>query len=65
MLFKSGAEIWTIVGFLVVYAVCVVLMFGKIAGARRRRRLDRLDYVWIPLGVLTGICLVEMWWRMH
>ena len=48
--------------FLAIYALCVVLMFRKVSG-RRRRRLDALDYVWIPLGGLTGIFLVAMWWR--
>jgi hypothetical protein len=63
--FKSVAEMWAIVVFLVIYAACVVLMFGKPKWAKRRRRLDMLDYVWIPLGGLTGICLVELWWRMR
>jgi hypothetical protein len=60
----SVAEMWVMVLFLAIYAVCVVLMFGK-APDGRRRRLDALDYVWIPLGGLTGICLVALWWRAH
>jgi hypothetical protein len=64
ILFKSIAEMWTVVVFLAIYAVSVVLMFRKVSG-KRRRRLDSLDYVWIPLGGLTGICLVELWWRMR
>jgi len=64
LLIKSIAEMWVMVLFLAIYAVCVVLMFRK-AKDGRRRRLDVLDYVWIPLGGLTGIFLLALWWRMR
>jgi hypothetical protein len=50
---------------LVLYAGCVFLMFPKMKGARRRRKFDRLDYVWIPLGGLTVMSLVVWWWHWH
>jgi len=63
--FKSLAEIWSMVILLVLYAGCVFLMFPKMKGARRRRKFDRLDYVWIPLGGLTVMSLVVWWWHWH
>jgi len=51
-------------GFLLVYTLAIVLVFRANASGRRRRWLP-LDYVWVPLGGLTGLCLLALWWRMH
>lgn len=50
---------------LLLYGVCVFFMFPKAKGAKRRRKFDRLDYVWIPLGGLTVLSLVALWWHMR
>jgi hypothetical protein len=50
--------------FLLVYAVAIALVFRANARGRRRRWLA-LDYVWVPLGGLTGLCLLALWWRMR
>ena len=51
-------------GFVVIYAVLIALVFRSKANGRRRRWLP-LDYVWVPLGGLTGVFLLALWWRMH
>jgi hypothetical protein len=51
-------------GFLLVYALVIVLAFRTNKFGRRRRWLP-LDFIWVPLGGLTGICLLALWWRMH
>jgi len=51
-------------GFLLVYALCIVLVFRVKKWGQRRRWLP-LDYVWVPLGGLTGVCLLALWWRAH
>jgi heme/copper-type cytochrome/quinol oxidase subunit 2 len=50
--------------FLLVYALVIAFVFRANARGRRRRWLP-LDYVWVPLGGLTGLCLLALWWRMH
>jgi hypothetical protein len=31
----------------------------------RRRRWIPLDYIWVPLGGLTGAFLLALWWGSH
>jgi hypothetical protein len=49
---------------LVVYGALVCLMFRK---DRRgfRRRWHALDYIWVPLGGITVLTLLALWWRMR
>jgi hypothetical protein len=60
----SVPVIGSMLGFLVVYALCIVLAFRTEKWGQRRRWLP-LDYVWVPLGGLTGLCLLLLWWRSH
>jgi hypothetical protein len=48
-------------GFLLVYALVVVLMF-RVNEHGLRRRWQVLDFVWVPLGGLTGMGLLVLWW---
>lgn len=63
-LFQSVPVLASMAGFLLVYTLAIVLVFRANASGRRRRWLP-LDYVWVPLGGLTGLCLLALWWRMH
>ena len=63
-MFKSIPLLSSLLGFLLVYALVVVLLFRPDREGRRRRWLP-MDYVWVPLGALTGIFLIALWWRMH
>lgn len=49
---------------LLIYAVGIVLMFRKDSAGLRRRWLP-LDYVWVPLGGLTFISFLALWWHLH
>jgi len=60
----SIPELASMLGFLLVYALCIVLVFRVKKWGQRRRWLP-LDYVWVPLGGLTGVCLLALWWRAH
>ena len=51
-------------GFLLVYSFCIVLVFRPEKDGRRRR-WHMLDFIWVPLGGLTGIFLKALWWRMN
>jgi hypothetical protein len=47
---------------LAVYTITVALMFRKDKlGFKRRWHL--LDYIWVPLGGLTVVILLALWWR--
>jgi hypothetical protein len=50
--------------FLLAYALAVAVAFRKNQYGRRRKWLA-LDYIWVPLGGATGICLLALWWRSH
>jgi hypothetical protein len=63
-MFRSAPVLFTMLGFLLVYAVSIVLVFRPNKWGRRRRWLP-LDFIWVPLGGLTGLCLVVLWWRFH
>jgi sensor c-di-GMP phosphodiesterase-like protein len=64
MVFNSVPALCAMFFYLVVYSVCIVLMF-RTDNNGRRRRWHALDYIWIPLGGVTGVCLVALWWKMH
>jgi hypothetical protein len=53
-----------LVAALVIYSIAVVLMFRKNRSGIGRRWLP-LDYIWVPLGALTVISLLALWWRMR
>jgi hypothetical protein len=47
---------------LAIYTITVVLMFRKDKlGFKRRWHL--LDYIWVPLGGLTVVILLALWWH--
>jgi hypothetical protein len=48
---------------LIVYLIAVTLMFRSDKLGRRRRWLP-LDFVWVPLGGLTVVSLVALWWHL-
>jgi hypothetical protein len=49
-------------GGLVVYCIAVILMFRKDKQGMRRRWLP-LDFIWVPLGGLTVLTLLTLWWQ--
>ena len=50
--------------FLVLYALGVVYLFThKVHG--QRRRWQPLDFVWVPMGGLTGVLMAALWWNSH
>jgi hypothetical protein len=53
-----------LVACMLVYGIAVILMFRKDSRGLRRRWLP-LDYIWVPLGGLTVLSLVMLWWRMQ
>ncbi len=63
-MFKSVPLLSSMLGFLVAYALFVVLLFRPDREGRRRRWLPT-DFIWVPLGALTGIFLIALWWKMH
>lgn len=48
--------------FLMAYSLAIVLLFSTDRQGRRRR-WSSLDYVWVPLGGVTGVCLLVLWWH--
>jgi hypothetical protein len=50
--------------FLLLYTLTVVFLFSPNKGGRRRR-WKVLDWLWVPLGGLTGVSFLALWWRMH
>jgi hypothetical protein len=63
-LFQSTAGLCSVGGFLLVYGLIVALTFRANKYGLKRRWLP-LDYVWVPLGGLTGVFLLALWWRFH
>jgi hypothetical protein len=51
-------------GFLLAYALVVFLIYRPNKFGRRRR-WHFLDFVWVPLGGLTGLILLSLFWRAH
>ena len=62
--FYSLPVLLSMLGFLLVYALGIVLIFRAEKWGQRRRWLP-LDYIWVPLGGLTGVFLLALWWRSH
>jgi hypothetical protein len=50
--------------FLVLYSLVVLFLFSANKNGRRRKWMP-LDWLWVPLGVVTGAFLLAVWWRMH
>ena len=50
--------------FLVAYTFGVVYLFThKVNGCRRR--WQPLDFIWVPMGGLTGVLMAALWWKSH
>jgi hypothetical protein len=47
---------------LMVYFIAVRLMFRR-DKLGFRRRWHALDYIWVPLGGLTVVSLLALWWH--
>ncbi len=62
--FESVPALSAMLVFLVIYAVWVVWLF-RMQKYGQRRRWHALDSIWVPLGALTGILLVVLWWHMR
>ena len=60
--FYSWPVLGSMLGFLLVYALFIVLIFRAEKWGRRRRWIP-LDYIWVPLGGLTGVFLLGLWWH--
>lgn len=56
--------ICSLAAFLVVYALVIVLSFRATKWGQRRRWVV-LDYVWVPLGLITGAFLIVLAWQGH
>jgi len=50
--------------FLILYSLGIAYMFTRTVYGRRRR-WEWLDLVWVPMGGLTGILMLALWWRNH
>jgi hypothetical protein len=48
--------------FLAAYVAAVIYLFTRTSYGRRRR-LELLDFVWVPMGGLTGILMMALWWQ--
>ena len=48
--------------FLIIYAAYVVYLFTRTINGCRRR-WQGLDFVWVPMGGLTGILILALWWQ--
>jgi hypothetical protein len=64
IMFQSMPVICSLAGFLLVYALVIVLVFRTDKFGRKRKWVA-LDFVWVPLGGITGICLLLLWWQQH
>jgi hypothetical protein len=51
-------------GFLAAYALGIIFAFRR-DDKGRRRKWGVLDFVWVPLGAVSGVCLLLLWWRNH
>jgi hypothetical protein len=61
-IFHSVPVLGSMLLFLLAYSFGIVMLFQ--AGKRGlRRRWVGLDYVWVPLGALTGIFLIALCWQ--
>jgi hypothetical protein len=49
---------------LMAYSITIVLMFRK-NKLGIRRRWHPLDFIWVPLGGLTVVSLLALWWHMR
>jgi len=50
--------------FLAAYALLVLHLFTRTINGCRRRWAP-LDFVWVPMGGLTGILILTLWWQSH
>lgn len=50
--------------FLGLYSAGVVYLFTHRVNGRRRR-WHPLDFVWVPMGGLTGVLMAAIWWSSH
>jgi len=62
--FYSLPVLGSMLGYLVVYALGIVLLFRREKWGVRRR-WHPLDYIWVPLGALTGVALLSLLWRAY
>jgi len=63
-MFKSIPAICSLVLFLLGYTLGIIALF-RANNRGLRRKWVALDYVWVPLGGLTGVCLLALWWQAH
>ena len=60
----STPALLSMLGFLVVYALIVFALFRPNKWGQQRKFMA-LDYIWVPLGGLTGVVLLALWWQSH
>jgi len=60
----STPALVSMLAFLLAYGLVVFALFRENKWGQRRKWLA-LDYIWVPLGGLTGVCLLALWWSAH
>jgi len=48
--------------FLIIYSGVVVYLFTRTVNGQRRR-WEMLDFIWVPMGGVTGILILALWWQ--
>lgn len=48
--------------FLILYSFYVGYLFTRKTNGCRRR-WQGLDFIWVPMGGLTGILILALWWQ--
>jgi sensor c-di-GMP phosphodiesterase-like protein len=63
-MFQSIPALGSLLIFLLAYSLGIVVLFRANKRGLRRKWVA-LDFVWVPLGGLTGVCLLALWWQAH
>jgi hypothetical protein len=64
LIMPSTPALVSMLAFLLAYAVLIFALFRTNKWGQRRKWMA-LDYIWVPLGLVTGVCLLAMWWQSH
>jgi hypothetical protein len=48
--------------FLVLYSTGVIYLFARTINGCRRR-WQALDFIWVPIGGVTGVLILALWWK--
>ena len=64
IIFQSIPALGSLLAFLLAYSLGIAMLFRANRHGQRRKWVA-LDWVWVPLGGLTGVCLLALWWQTH